>query len=211
MVWSPCRPRDSQEYSPTPQLESIDPSEFSLLYGPGLTSIHDYWKNHRFDQTDLCEQSDDSLNNCNNPLDSLWSLFQELIVSTSGICHLQKVGFISFKPYRKFSARISRNESPQSTLTELSRYFWPCNVWNFTQIDQCNMLPANFLSSWCTNVTSHNCRIHAQSHFSQLQNTCPISLFTVAGYMPNLLHRGLVRGTIQLPFVLPLSFHFFFH
>ena len=28
-----------------------------LLYGPTLTSIHDYWKNHSFDQTDLCQQS----------------------------------------------------------------------------------------------------------------------------------------------------------
>ena len=26
---------------------------FNLLYGPTLTSIHDYWKNHSFDYTDL--------------------------------------------------------------------------------------------------------------------------------------------------------------
>ena len=37
---------------------SIDSSVLSLLYGPTLTSIHDYWKNHRFDYTDLCQQSD---------------------------------------------------------------------------------------------------------------------------------------------------------
>ena len=30
----------------------------SLLYGPALTSIHDYWKNHSFDYRDLCWQSD---------------------------------------------------------------------------------------------------------------------------------------------------------
>ena len=30
----------------------------SFLYGPTLTSIHDYWKNHNFDQMDLCWQSD---------------------------------------------------------------------------------------------------------------------------------------------------------
>ena len=30
----------------------------SLLYGPTLTSIHDYWKNHSFDFMDLCRQSD---------------------------------------------------------------------------------------------------------------------------------------------------------
>ena len=27
------------------------------LYGPTLISIHDYWKNHRFDYTELCQQS----------------------------------------------------------------------------------------------------------------------------------------------------------
>ena len=31
---------------------------FSLLYGPTLTSIHDYWKNYNFDYMDLCWQSD---------------------------------------------------------------------------------------------------------------------------------------------------------
>ena len=30
----------------------------SLLYGPTLTSRHDYWKNNIFDYTDLCQQSD---------------------------------------------------------------------------------------------------------------------------------------------------------
>ena len=30
----------------------------SLLYGPTLTPIHDYWKNHSFDYRDLCWQSD---------------------------------------------------------------------------------------------------------------------------------------------------------
>ena len=30
----------------------------SLLYGPTLTSIHDYWKNHSFDCMELCQQSD---------------------------------------------------------------------------------------------------------------------------------------------------------
>ena len=30
----------------------------SLLYDPALTSIHDFWKNHSFDYTDICRQSD---------------------------------------------------------------------------------------------------------------------------------------------------------
>ena len=47
--WSPCSPRDSQESSPTPQFKSINSSVLSFLYGPNLTSIHYYWKNHNFD------------------------------------------------------------------------------------------------------------------------------------------------------------------
>ena len=31
------------------QFKSISSSVFSFLYGPTLTSIHDYWKNHSFD------------------------------------------------------------------------------------------------------------------------------------------------------------------
>ena len=40
--------RDSQESSPAQQMESISSSAFSLLYGPTLTSVHDYWKIHDF-------------------------------------------------------------------------------------------------------------------------------------------------------------------
>ena len=39
--------------SPTPQFESINYLALSLLYGPTLTSIHDYWKNHSFDSMHL--------------------------------------------------------------------------------------------------------------------------------------------------------------
>ena len=49
--------RDSQESSPTPQLGSISFSALSLLYGPTLTSVHDYWKNHSFDYPELHRQS----------------------------------------------------------------------------------------------------------------------------------------------------------
>ena len=42
---------------PTPQFKSSSSLAFSLLYGPTLTSIHDYWKNHSFDYMDLCGQS----------------------------------------------------------------------------------------------------------------------------------------------------------
>ena len=57
LVWSPCSPSDSQESSPATHLKSINSSVLSFLYSPTLTSIHDYWKNHSFDQRDLCLQS----------------------------------------------------------------------------------------------------------------------------------------------------------
>ena len=44
--------------SPAPQFKSINSSVFSLPYGPPLTSVHDYWKNHSFDNKDLCWQSE---------------------------------------------------------------------------------------------------------------------------------------------------------
>ena len=40
--------KGSQESSPT-QFEGINSLVLSFLYGPTLTSIHDYWKNHSFD------------------------------------------------------------------------------------------------------------------------------------------------------------------
>ena len=40
-----------------PQFESISSSVLSLLYGPAVTSIHDYWKNIAFDYTDIYRQS----------------------------------------------------------------------------------------------------------------------------------------------------------
>ena len=50
--------RDSQESSVAPQFESIISLALSLLYGPTLTSLCNYCKNHSFDCTDLCRQSD---------------------------------------------------------------------------------------------------------------------------------------------------------
>ena len=35
--------QDSQESSPTPQLKSMNSLALSFLYGPTLTTIHDYW------------------------------------------------------------------------------------------------------------------------------------------------------------------------
>ena len=39
--------------SSAPQFKSISPLALSFLYGPTLTFIHPYWKNHSFDYMDL--------------------------------------------------------------------------------------------------------------------------------------------------------------
>ena len=44
--------------SPGPQFKSISSLALSLLYGPALTSVHDYWIDHSFDYKGLCQQSD---------------------------------------------------------------------------------------------------------------------------------------------------------
>ena len=54
LIWPPCSSRVSQESPPTPQFKSINSSALSFLYVPTLTFIHDYWKNHSFDYTNLC-------------------------------------------------------------------------------------------------------------------------------------------------------------
>ena len=49
-------PRDSPEFSPTPQFKSINSSALRFLYSPTLTSIYDYWRNHNLDQMDLSHE-----------------------------------------------------------------------------------------------------------------------------------------------------------
>ena len=58
ICWSLCCPRDSQESSPKPQLENVSSLALSLLYGPTLTSIHDYWKKNNYHYIYLYQQSD---------------------------------------------------------------------------------------------------------------------------------------------------------
>ena len=58
LVWSPCCSGDSQDSFPARQLRSLNPSVLSLLYGPALMSIHDYWQNHSCEYMKLCWQSD---------------------------------------------------------------------------------------------------------------------------------------------------------
>ena len=45
---------------PALQIEGKNSSALSLLYGPTLISMLDYWKNHSCDKTDLCWQSENT-------------------------------------------------------------------------------------------------------------------------------------------------------
>ena len=45
----------TQESFLTPQFKSINSLVLSLLYGLTLTFLHDYWKNHSLDYTELCQ------------------------------------------------------------------------------------------------------------------------------------------------------------
>ena len=38
-------------------VQKINSLALSFLYGPTLTSIHDYWKNHSFDYMNICQQN----------------------------------------------------------------------------------------------------------------------------------------------------------
>ena len=42
LVWYPCCPWGCHKSSPAPQFERINSLALGLLYGPNLTSIHDY-------------------------------------------------------------------------------------------------------------------------------------------------------------------------
>ena len=56
--WTDLISLQSLEPSPTPLFKRINSLALSLLYGPTLKSIHDYWENNNFHCTDLCQQSD---------------------------------------------------------------------------------------------------------------------------------------------------------
>ena len=56
LVGSPFCPRDSRVFSST-TVQKHQYSMLNLFYGPNLTSVHGYWRNHSFDWMDLCPPS----------------------------------------------------------------------------------------------------------------------------------------------------------
>ena len=59
--WIPLQSKGLSRVFSTPQFKSINSSTFSFFDSPTLTSIHGHWKNHSFDKTDLCWQSNVSV------------------------------------------------------------------------------------------------------------------------------------------------------
>ena len=55
--WISLQSKGLSRVSSSTQFKSIKSSAVSLLHGPILTSIHNYWKKHSFDYMDLCQQS----------------------------------------------------------------------------------------------------------------------------------------------------------
>ena len=53
--WISLQSKGLSRVSSTPQFESINCVVPSLLYGPTLTSVSDYWKNHGFNYIDLSQ------------------------------------------------------------------------------------------------------------------------------------------------------------
>ena len=80
-----CCPRDSQESSPTPQFKSTNSLALSLLHGPLLISLHDYWKNHEVKVDQSCLTFCDSMY-CRLPSSSFHWILQARIVEWVAIC-----------------------------------------------------------------------------------------------------------------------------
>ena len=55
--WISLKSKDFKESSTVPQFKKTNALVLILLYGPILTSIHEYRKNHIFDYTDHCQKS----------------------------------------------------------------------------------------------------------------------------------------------------------
>ena len=50
---SPCSPRHSQQTCPKLEFKTINYLSLTILYSANVTSIHDNWKNHSFDYTEI--------------------------------------------------------------------------------------------------------------------------------------------------------------
>ena len=121
---------DSQESSPTPQFKSINSSVLSFLYGPSFTSVHDYWKDHSFDYTDLCWQSDVSTFNMLSR--SFIAFFPRTSVLISWLQSPSDLGdqknevshcFHCFPIYLPWSDGTGRHDQPRQRIKKQRHYF----------------------------------------------------------------------------------------
>ena len=114
-VWSPWNPCSFQESSPA-QFESINSLVLSLFYGPTLTSVHDYWKNHSFDYRKLCQQSDVSTSLYTKEPKTLPQWITELLP----FHHF----FFSFEDCHGWAESLELISGNEFTISPSCRLFW---------------------------------------------------------------------------------------
>ena len=98
------------ESSPATQFESISSSGLSLLYGPILTPIRDYWKNHSFDYMDLCQQSFEYM------VCHIW--FEYMVCRQSDVSTFQYAVYVCHSFPRSKQFLISWLQSPSAVIFE---------------------------------------------------------------------------------------------
>ena len=87
--WISFLAKDSQVSSPAPQCKGINSLGLSCLYGPALTSVHDYWKNHSYGYSDFYWGSVRCIYYCYQA--SEWALYLTRYVHLDRSCLLSKV------------------------------------------------------------------------------------------------------------------------
>ena len=133
-----------QESSPAPHLESINSSVLSRLYGPTLTSIHDYKKNHSFDYTDLCWQS--------------WCLYF-LIYSLVFVCICFLQEQITFNEVRRDSNQISELLHWPKKRVSIYRHICGNLLFFFFNLFNWRLITLQYCSGFCHTLMwiSHGC------------------------------------------------------
>ena len=126
----------------------------SLLYGPTLTSVYDYWKNHSFDYTDLCKPSHVSRDRNGPPVlgaqspslwtkgkFTLWAFLRHILTSSEAgffislRLHPETFSLVqAYSSQKKFSleSAVSRSRMKFSTPFNFKPYhsFWEVTTWN---------------------------------------------------------------------------------
>ena len=139
--FDPLTVQGTLKSSPAPQFERISSLVLRLLYGPTLTSIYDYWKNHSYHYMGLCQQGDISV---------LYMLSRSVLVFLPKSKHLwilwlQSPSTVILEPKKIKSVIVST--PPQPHLFALK--WWDCMPWSlFLECWVFHQLFHSPLSTW---------------------------------------------------------------